>query len=210
MKRAEFPKVIRVGQTKASIYKTPTHDCDSFTVACYGGAVRKRKAFAGITAAEIHASSKVHNLSKGEAKILHLSGEEPITCVRAKETEAIASTHDTSLRNKKAPFRAPKILLQVLVRLLGRHQLDREPGFPAAGFGLVDHARLGRLVERGAQLAKGVGGDILLATLEGFRVSPFQRLETGLDAAVLESLAGAIAGPAFGGFCIRHRSVISS
>ena len=109
MKRAEFPKVIRVGQTKATIYKTPAHDCDSFAVACYEGAARKRKAFAGITAAEIHASSKVHNLSKGEAQILHSSGEERIAYVRAKET---VKEFDMALDSVAAQYRDTKRLLR--------------------------------------------------------------------------------------------------
>ena len=41
MKKAEFPKVVRIGQTKATIYKTSSHGCDSFTVVWFEGAIAK-------------------------------------------------------------------------------------------------------------------------------------------------------------------------
>lgn len=86
MKKAEFPKVIRIGQTRATIYKTPSHGCDAFTVAWYEGAVRKRKAFADLPAAELHAQTKVNMLSQGEAKAVRLSGTESLEYVRSSET----------------------------------------------------------------------------------------------------------------------------
>ncbi len=85
MKKADFPKVIRIGQTRATIYKTPSHGCDAFTVAWYEGAVRKRKAFADLPAAELHAQTKVNMLSQGEAKAVRLSGTESLAYVRANE-----------------------------------------------------------------------------------------------------------------------------
>ena len=80
MKKAEFPKVVRVGQTRATIYKSLSHGSVSFTVIWYEGAFRKRKAFGDLVDAKVHASPKVNSLSKGEAEILHLSGEERISC----------------------------------------------------------------------------------------------------------------------------------
>ena len=85
MKKTEFPKVVRVGQTKATIYKTPSHGCDSYTVVWYVGAVRNRKAFAELELAEAHAQSQVNSLSLGEAEIIRLSGEERLAYVRARE-----------------------------------------------------------------------------------------------------------------------------
>ena len=52
MKKVEFPKVVRVGQTRATIYKTPSHGCDSFTVVWFEGARRKRKVFAKLPACD--------------------------------------------------------------------------------------------------------------------------------------------------------------
>lgn len=88
MRKAEFPKVVKVGQTRATIYRTPSHGCDSFTVVWYEGAVRKRKVFSEITEAEIHATTKVESMAKGEAEILHLSGEDRLAYVRSREAVA--------------------------------------------------------------------------------------------------------------------------
>ena len=71
-KKAEFPKIIRVGQTKATIYKTPSNGCIAFTVVWYEGPVRKRKAFADPGLAEVHANAQVNNLSQGETRALQL------------------------------------------------------------------------------------------------------------------------------------------
>lgn len=109
MRMAEFPKVVKVGQTRATIYKTPSHGCDSFTVVWYEGAVRKRKAFAVLVDAEVHANSKVECLSKGEAKILHLSGEERLSYVRASET---IKEFDMTLDSVAIEYRDAKRLLR--------------------------------------------------------------------------------------------------
>ena len=78
MRKAAYPKVIKIGQTRATIYRTPSHICYSFTVVWHEGAVRNRKMFADVTEAEVHANSKVDSSSRGKAQILHLSGEERI------------------------------------------------------------------------------------------------------------------------------------
>ena len=88
MRRPEYPKSIKVGQTKATIYKTPSHGCDSYTVVWYEGAARKRKTFATPEAALIHANSKVSSLARGEAEIIRLSGEERLAYTRAKNALA--------------------------------------------------------------------------------------------------------------------------
>ncbi len=85
MKKALFPQVIRVGQTKATIYQTPSHGCDSFTVVWYEGHVRKRKAFGDLDGAKLHAQAQVSSLSRGEAEIIRLSGEERLSYTRARE-----------------------------------------------------------------------------------------------------------------------------
>ena len=88
MSKPGYPKTIKVGQTKATIYKTPSHGCDSFTVVWYEGTVRKRKAFPTADAAELHAGSKVNSLSRGEAEVIRLSGEERLAYTRAKNALA--------------------------------------------------------------------------------------------------------------------------
>jgi integrase len=108
-KKAEFPKVIRVGQTRATIYKTPTNGCDSYTVVWYEGPVRKRKAFADLGLAEVHASAQVNNLSQGETRAAKLSGEECLEYVRAKNTiRGYALSLDTAM----AEWREAKELLK--------------------------------------------------------------------------------------------------
>ena len=88
MKKSEFPKVVKIGQTRATIYETPSHDCTAYTVVWYEGAVRKRKAFAELESAELHATIKVNSLSQGEAQVVHLSGEDRLAYVRARDVIA--------------------------------------------------------------------------------------------------------------------------
>ncbi len=108
-KKAEFPKVIRVGQTKATIYKTPTNGCDAYTVVWYEGPGRKRKAFADAGLAEIHANSQVNNLSNGETRAAKLSGAECLEYVRARNTiQGYALSLDTAM----AEWREAKDLLK--------------------------------------------------------------------------------------------------
>jgi hypothetical protein len=83
MRKPEFPKEIRVGHSLAKIYKTPSHGCDSFTVVWFEGAVRKRKAFASLAKAELHARTKITSLAGGEAEIIQLSGEARLAFIRA-------------------------------------------------------------------------------------------------------------------------------
>src|SRR5215510_12268961 len=97
-KKEEFPMVIRVGQTRATIYRTPTNNCDAYTVVWYEGAVRKRKAFADLGLAEIHANAQVNNLSEGETRAAKLTGEECLEYVRAKNAvKGFSLTLDTAM-----------------------------------------------------------------------------------------------------------------
>src|SRR3974390_2764644 len=108
-RKPEFPLVIRVGQTRATIYKTPTNGCDSYTVVWYEGAVRKRKAFSDLGLAEVHASAQVNNLSTGETRAAKLSGEECLEYVRARNTiEGYALSLDMAM----AEWREAKELLK--------------------------------------------------------------------------------------------------
>jgi hypothetical protein len=98
-----------VGQTKATIYSTPTNDCDSYTVVWYEGPVRKRKAFADARLAEVHARVQVNSLSQGEARAVRLSGEECLEYVRAwNAIQGYALSLDTAM----AEWREAKELLK--------------------------------------------------------------------------------------------------
>ena len=88
MQKAKFPKVIRVGHSRATIYMTPSHGSEAFTVVWYEGTTRKRKVFNELHLAETHATTKVTSQAHGELDILHLTGEERLAYVRAKEALA--------------------------------------------------------------------------------------------------------------------------
>jgi hypothetical protein len=88
MKKREFPKVVRVGHSKAVIYKNANRDSVVYTVAWYEGDVRMRKAFGDLAEAELHAQARLGQLSRGTAEILRLDGEELLAYVRAREAVA--------------------------------------------------------------------------------------------------------------------------
>ncbi len=85
MSKKAFPKVIKEGHTKAIIYKYANRDSVSYTVAWYEGESRKRKVFADLGDAELHAQARVGQLSNGTAQVLRLDGEELLAYVRARE-----------------------------------------------------------------------------------------------------------------------------
>src|SRR5437867_1902743 len=85
-----------------------------------------------------------------------------------------------------------------------RGESSREAGLFAVGGAEVDHAALGGLVERGAELAVSGIGVLLLATFDRFFVIALQLLEAGLDAPVVQTFALAVAHAAFGGPGVRH------
>ena len=95
MKKPEFPKVLKLEQTKTTFYKTPSHGCTSFTVVWYEGAVRKRKSFGDIVAAEVHANGIVESMSKGETQILNLSGEERLFYTRIRPLAKLFLRHNS-------------------------------------------------------------------------------------------------------------------
>jgi hypothetical protein len=88
VKKAAFPKVVRIGHSVAKIYRTPSHGCDSFTVVWFEGEFRKRKVFSTLAKAELFAGTKVNSLSRGEAEIIQLTGEDRLTFVRARNALA--------------------------------------------------------------------------------------------------------------------------
>src|SRR5262245_4672914 len=85
MSKVKFPIVVKVGQTKARIYRTPSHGCNSYTVIWYEGHERRRKSFADLEAAQLEATTKVNSLARGEAEIVRLSGEERLSYLRARD-----------------------------------------------------------------------------------------------------------------------------
>lgn len=88
MKKPEFPKTIKEGHTKAVIYKYANRDSVSYTVVWYEGEHRKRKVFADLDEAKLHAQARVGQLASGTAQVLRLDGEELLAYVRAKAAVA--------------------------------------------------------------------------------------------------------------------------
>lgn len=88
MARANSREIVRVGQTKATIYQTPSRGCLAYTVCWYEGANRRRKAFHDYAAARLHAASVVAALSRGETEVIRLSGEQRLEYTRAREAIA--------------------------------------------------------------------------------------------------------------------------
>ena len=109
MKKAAFPKIIQVGHSKAIIYKTPNRGTFAFTVAWYEGEIRKRKVFADLEAAELHARARVGQLSRGEAQILKLDGPDLLAYVRAK---AMLEEFGLALDTVAAEYRDAKRLMR--------------------------------------------------------------------------------------------------
>ena len=118
-----------MGQTKATIYRTPSRGYDSFTVVWFEGANRKRKVFSAIEDAELHASSMVNSLSKGEAEILRLTGEERLAFVRAKSTlaEFELSLDSIAVEYRDAKRLAKGASLVDVSRYFAQHKLHDLP-----------------------------------------------------------------------------------
>ncbi len=77
-------------------------------------------------------------------------------------------------------------------------QTHAQAGFGAVGARPVDHARFGRLVQRGTERAEGRGRILFFSRAEQFGILFFQIVQTGFDLAILQALAGAVAHAPFG------------
>ena len=109
MKKAAFPKVIKEGHSKAIIYKYANRDSISYTVVWYEGEDRKRKVFANLDEAKLHAQARVGQLASGTAKVLRLDGEELLAYVRAK---AMVAEFGMALDTLAAEYRDAKRLVR--------------------------------------------------------------------------------------------------
>jgi hypothetical protein len=57
--------VVKRGHTTVKIYKTPSNDCDQFTVVHYLGEKRQRKTFSDLSLAITEAETTASKLSQG-------------------------------------------------------------------------------------------------------------------------------------------------
>jgi len=81
-----------------------------------------------------------------------------------------------------------------------------EAGFLTVSCCAVDDAGFGRLVKRRRNVAQGLGSFILVAGTQQPQVAPFERVQAGLDTAVMQAFSGAVAHAAFGGLGIGHKT----
>jgi integrase len=109
MSKKAFPKVIKEGHSKATIYRYDNRESTSYTVVWYEGEVRKRKVFGDLGDAELHAQARVGQLSTGTAQVLRLDGEQLLEYVRAKECVA---EFGLSLDTVAAEYRDAKRLMR--------------------------------------------------------------------------------------------------
>lgn len=124
MKRSSSPLLVRSGQARATIYPTPSRGCPAFTVCWYEGSARKRKSFADLEAAKLHATTTVNSLSRGEAEIVRLSGPERLEYIRAREA---VSEFGISLDSATTEYRdARKILGSLSLLEAARHYADHK------------------------------------------------------------------------------------
>lgn len=109
MKKAKFPMTIRVGYSEAVIYEYDNRESTSYTVVWYEGEVRKRKVFGDAGKAELHARARLGQLSRGEAEVLRLDGEQLLEYVRSRECVA---EFGLSLDTVAAEYRDAKRLMR--------------------------------------------------------------------------------------------------
>ena len=76
---------VKRGHTVVKIYKTPSNDCDQFTVVHYLGTVRQRKTFSDLGLAITEAETVASKLSQGELNVLELRNEDRLSYVRSIE-----------------------------------------------------------------------------------------------------------------------------
>lgn len=101
--------VIKVGQTRATIYETPIRGVPHFTLCWYEGATRKRRLFAHIEDAKREGLVQVHQLARGESEIIRLTGIERLEYLRARDC---LKELNISLDVAAAEFRDAKRLLK--------------------------------------------------------------------------------------------------
>ena len=78
-------KVVKRGHSIVKIYRTPSNNCDQFTLVYYVGDKRVRKTYADYGLALTDAETTAKNLSEGELNVLELRGDDLRSHVRAVE-----------------------------------------------------------------------------------------------------------------------------
>ena len=92
MSTIKFPITVRRGNVRVKVYKTPTHGCDSFTVAYYFGGRRVRKTFPELAKARDEADLVANRICAGELDVLSLTSADRTAYVRAMSMLAPSAT----------------------------------------------------------------------------------------------------------------------
>jgi integrase len=86
MSKPKFPMTVKRGHTVVKIYRTPSRDCDAFTVVHRLGNRRQRKTFSDLGLAMTEAKTVANKISSGEVNVLTLTSDDRLSYVRAMET----------------------------------------------------------------------------------------------------------------------------
>ncbi len=84
-KNQEFPVVVKRGSVSIKIYRTPTHDCERFTISYYQDGVRQRPSFSTFDAAKAEAEAVASRLASTDAAVLKLTSADSSAYQRARQ-----------------------------------------------------------------------------------------------------------------------------
>ena len=85
MSKCKFPVTVKNGSAVVKIYSTPSHGCDSFTVAFYQAGRRQRRTFPTLQKARDEAGILVAQMSTGDLDALTLTNSDRSAYVRCLE-----------------------------------------------------------------------------------------------------------------------------
>jgi integrase len=85
MSKRKFPITVRNGSVAVKIYRTPSHGCESFTVAYYQGGRRQRRTFPTLQKAQDEATVLANQMAAGELDALTLTNSDRSAYVRSLE-----------------------------------------------------------------------------------------------------------------------------
>lgn len=84
-KSQQFPLVVKRGSITVKIYRTPSHDCERFTLSYYQDGQRKRPSFASLEETKAEAENIAIRLTSTEAAVLKLTGADLSAYQRARQ-----------------------------------------------------------------------------------------------------------------------------
>src|SRR6185503_14118548 len=85
MKKITFPLEAKRGSVSVKIYRTPSHGCDSFTLAYWQDGARKRPTFPSFELAKEEADAVVGRLASSDADVLKLTSADRAAYLRVRQ-----------------------------------------------------------------------------------------------------------------------------